>query len=113
MRIIKDLDLVEQLGSGIHRILQFYEKDVFQFSENFLRIVLPSNVIENADQVGGQVGGQDTNVKELTKGQNQVFRLIEANPKISRRALAEKLKINQSAIPPLSQLITAPILIQL
>ena len=98
MRIIKDLDLVEQLGSGIHRILQFYEKDVFQFSENFLRIVLPSNVIENADQVGGQVGGQDNNIKELTKGQNQVFRLIEANPKISRRALAEKLKINESAI---------------
>ena len=40
MRIFKDLDLVEQVGSGIHRILQFYEKDVFQFSENFLRIVL-------------------------------------------------------------------------
>lgn len=42
MRIFKDLDLVEQLGSGIPRILQFYEKDVFQFSENFLRIVLPA-----------------------------------------------------------------------
>ena len=42
MRIFKDLDLVEQLGSGIPRILQVYNKDVFQFSDNFLRIVLPA-----------------------------------------------------------------------
>lgn len=59
MRRFKDLDRVEQLVSGIPRILQFYEKDVFQFSENFLRIVLQTNVIENADQDGGQ----DNNVK--------------------------------------------------
>ncbi|SFI86104.1 hypothetical protein SAMN04487893_101402 [Myroides guanonis] len=42
MRIFKDLDLVEQLGSGIPRILQAYPKDCFYFSENFLRITLPS-----------------------------------------------------------------------
>lgn len=42
MRIFKDLDLVEQLGSGIPRILQAYKEDCFQFSENFLRITLPS-----------------------------------------------------------------------
>ncbi|MBL1408075.1 Fic family protein [Sphingobacterium faecale] len=44
MRIFKDLDLVEQLGSGIPRILKAYKKDVFHFSDNFLRIVLPSSV---------------------------------------------------------------------
>jgi len=42
MRIFKDLDLVEQLGSGIPRVLQFYSKNCFLFSENFLRVVLPS-----------------------------------------------------------------------
>lgn len=42
MRIFKDLDLVEQLGSGIPRILQAYSKDSFDFSENFLRITLLS-----------------------------------------------------------------------
>lgn len=36
-------DLVEQLGSGIPRILQVYDKDVFKFSDNFLRIVLPAS----------------------------------------------------------------------
>lgn len=43
MRIFKDLDLVEQLGSGIPRILTSYNKDCFHFSDNFLRIVLPSS----------------------------------------------------------------------
>ncbi|MEC4053546.1 RNA-binding domain-containing protein [Myroides odoratimimus] len=42
MRIFKDLDLVEQLGSGVPRILQAYGTDCFQFSENFLKITLPS-----------------------------------------------------------------------
>ncbi len=42
MRIFKDLDLVEQMGSGVPRILQAYKADCFQFSENFLRITLPS-----------------------------------------------------------------------
>lgn len=42
-RIFKDLDLVEQLGSGIPRVLQAYNKECFQFSENFLRVILPSS----------------------------------------------------------------------
>jgi predicted HTH transcriptional regulator len=42
MRIYKDLELVEQLGSGIPRILEHYEKECFHFSENFLRMVFPS-----------------------------------------------------------------------
>lgn len=90
MRVFKDLDLVEQLGSGIPRILQFYKKESFQFSENFLRIVLPKNVDEKGVQEGGHVGGQDGGQDdrsriELTPAQNQVFRLIVENPKISRR----------------------------
>ena len=41
MRIFKDLNLVEQLGSGIPRILATYGKDCFQFSDNFLRMTFP------------------------------------------------------------------------
>lgn len=42
MRIFKDLELVEQLGSGVPRILEHYNKDCFQFTENFLRMVFPA-----------------------------------------------------------------------
>jgi predicted HTH transcriptional regulator len=43
MRIYKDLDMVEQLGSGMNRILSFYKKDIFIFDEDFLRMVFISN----------------------------------------------------------------------
>jgi ATP-dependent DNA helicase RecG len=42
MRIFKDLNLVEQLGSGVPRILRSYDKTCFQFSENFLRMRFPA-----------------------------------------------------------------------
>ena len=44
MRVFKDLDLVEQLGSGIPRILESYRKECFHFSNSFLRMTFPSVV---------------------------------------------------------------------
>ena len=69
MRIFKDLDLVEQLGSGIPRILQAYAKDSFHFSENFLRVTLPSTEsVTRTLQDTLQDTHQDTQqVKELLK----------------------------------------------
>jgi predicted HTH transcriptional regulator len=41
MRIYRDLDLVEQLGSGMNRILSAYSSDVFKISDNFLEVCFP------------------------------------------------------------------------
>ena len=38
MRVFKDVDLVEQLGSGMERIMSIYDKSIFEFLPNFLRI---------------------------------------------------------------------------
>jgi ATP-dependent DNA helicase RecG len=57
MRVFKDLDLVEQLGSGIPRILENYDKICFKFSDNFLRMTFPSTDQVN-DQVSDQVSDQ-------------------------------------------------------
>jgi predicted HTH transcriptional regulator len=56
MRVYRDLDLVEQLGSGMNRILQAYSKDVFRFSENFMEVCFTYD----SDYVSaGQDNGQD------------------------------------------------------
>ncbi len=34
-------EIVEQMGLGIHRILQAYPKSIYPFSQNFIRVVLP------------------------------------------------------------------------
>ena len=50
---------------------------------------------QRGGQRGGQVGGQ---VESLTERQKEVLKIIIANPKISRKQLAEELRINESAI---------------
>lgn len=66
MRVFKDVDLVEQLGSGIPRILETYGKECFQFSANFLRMVFPclrdrqasAEPVNTTEQVTEQVDWQ-------------------------------------------------------
>jgi ATP-dependent DNA helicase RecG len=41
MRIYRDLELVESLGSGVPRIIRAYGKDSFTFTDNFIRITFP------------------------------------------------------------------------
>lgn len=53
MRVFKDLGMVEQLGSGVPRILESYGKECFSFSDHFLRMIFPVS----GDQPSGQVGG--------------------------------------------------------
>jgi ATP-dependent DNA helicase RecG len=39
MRVFRDLEIVEHLGSGIPRILKTYGKEAFEIRESFLRVV--------------------------------------------------------------------------
>ena len=41
MRVFKDLDIVEYLGSGMPRILRAYPRESFIFTANFIRTVFP------------------------------------------------------------------------
>jgi predicted HTH transcriptional regulator len=44
MRVFRDVDLVEQLGSGMSRILKAYDERVFECKRNFLIITFPFEV---------------------------------------------------------------------
>ena len=41
MRVFKDVGLVEQLGSGMSRILKEYDKSIFHISEHFIKVEFP------------------------------------------------------------------------
>ena len=47
MRIYRDVELVESLGSGIPRILRAYGEDCFKFTDNFIQITLPVSVYDD------------------------------------------------------------------
>ena len=56
MRIYRDVELVESLGSGIPRILRAYGEDCFKFTDNFIRIILPISASDHAsDHASAQV----------------------------------------------------------
>lgn len=50
MRVFRDLDIVEQMGSGIKRILQAYPENIYHFTTNFIRVVMPFAVTDAATQ---------------------------------------------------------------
>ena len=88
MKVFNDLDLVEQMGTGIIRILQSYNKDSFEFFPNFIRVTFPFN--ENKFK---------TNMKEiknnnLTEIQNNIIGLMLDSPTITQETLARLLDVN-------------------
>jgi len=58
--------MVEQLGSGIPRILAYYPKSAYLFSANFIRLVLP--FAEGFEVLTAQATGQDEVI--INKGLN-------------------------------------------
>ena len=58
MRIYRDVELVESLGSGIPRILRAYGEDCFKFTDNFIRITLP---ISNHDHASDHASNHASN----------------------------------------------------
>ncbi|MEY8517341.1 ATP-binding protein [Lachnospiraceae bacterium 29-84] len=54
MRVFKNVGLVEQLSSGMRRILRFYDKRIFEISDHFIKAVYPCSVQkENANIANG------------------------------------------------------------
>ena len=67
MRVYRDLELVEQLGSGVPRILESYGRECFRFMGNFIRMTFPASEVVTP-QVTPQATPQVTpQVKELIK----------------------------------------------
>jgi predicted HTH transcriptional regulator len=76
MRIFRDLNLVEHLGSGLNRILQVYDKDIFRLSENFLEVAFPfsKEYLSLTPQVTPQVRRLlESLSEEMTRTQIQDF----------------------------------------
>lgn len=92
MRVFKDIRLVEQLGSGVPRILRNYKRESFKFSDNFLRVTFPK---ATSGTIGGTISGT---IDDLTDKQKDVLEAIINNNKLSYRKLAQQMGIHLSAV---------------
>jgi predicted HTH transcriptional regulator len=91
MRIYRDMDLVEQLGSGIPRILKTYGETCFYFSENYTRMSFPIDK-EFQKNVTDKV------TDKVTDNQMKILQLIQKNERITTNELAIHLNISQRKI---------------
>jgi predicted HTH transcriptional regulator len=64
MRVLRDLEIVEHLGSGVPRILKAYGKEAFEIRDSYVRIVFPYT---KRDHVGTKSGPSQDQVKILRK----------------------------------------------
>lgn len=88
MRVFKDVGLVEQLGSGMSRILKSYDKSIFQISEHFIKAVFPfAKSFNNNRTVRGDVIGSDNGD---VNGNDVVLKLIVNQPTITANELSRE-----------------------
>ena len=89
MKVFNDLDLVEQMGTGIIRILQSYNKNAFEFFPNFIRVTFPFN--ENKFNTSKKELNNNNNLSEI---QNSIIQLMLDSPMITQETLARLLDVN-------------------
>ena len=71
MRVFKDVGLVEQLGSGMSRILKEYDKSIFHISEHFIKVEFPFSlpkdniIIANGNDNGNEIGDDDSEMMKV------------------------------------------------
>ena len=95
MRVFKDLDLVEQLGTGIIRILKSYSKDVYEFSDNFIRVNFKFKSSKSLYNLPKAVS---ENNHLLTETQENIIKLIKKNNRITQRKISNILGINITTV---------------
>ena len=112
MRIFRDVDLVESLGTGLLRVLKVYKEENFVFMEHFTRVVIPyawipseseadnKNVLENVSKNNVQLSERQTNIIQRMKktGTTNVLENILENAIETSASLAKYFKVNERTI---------------
>ena len=109
MRIFRDVEMVESLGSGMPRIMQVYGRECFTFMEHFIRFTVPfykdainqtigQETEMSQTEESGLKGGLKSGLKSGLKIESQIIALIEENPQISMTEIALKLQRARSGI---------------
>lgn len=107
---LKELGLTEEKGTGIPIIYQALKdngspKPIFDTNypnRSYFVVEFPIYLnftdIGEGGSIGGSMGGSIGGAINLTDRQNEIISIIKSDNKISYRAIAEKLKINDSAV---------------
>ena len=95
MRVFRDLEIVEHLGSGVPRILKACGKEAFEIRDSYVRIVFRyAKPLSEAGQVTGQVTEQVTEqvTVQVTEQVKRLLRSLKGSP-CGTREIMEALQL--------------------
>jgi predicted HTH transcriptional regulator len=118
MRIFSDMDLCEQLGSGMQKILRAYPRDIFSISDHFISVRFPYNeealsIYREEDPCkpsGGNSGGDGGNNggntitmlpaedDGLSENALTVLRALQTDGSLSQRQLSESIDMSMRTV---------------
>ena len=88
--MFKDLGLVEQLGSGMSRILKAYDRSVFKISDHFIQVEFP---IANTNEGRNEGRNEGTNNRE-----DKILQLLRDSPSMTKDSIARALGVSLTTI---------------
>lgn len=89
MRVFKDLGLVEQLGSGMSRILQSYDRSIFEISDHYIKAIFPFSIPANDGNVA--IGDNNGDISgDNQSDSDKVLLLLEKEPDITAKKMSEQ-----------------------
>ncbi len=96
MRVFKDLGFVEQLGSGMSRILNIYEKSVFKISEHFIKVVFPFSrgVLKESEQNKRTKQANKNKRTKTSEQMNKIRKYIQENGETKTSDIAKHLGLS-------------------
>ncbi len=86
MRVFKDVGLVEQLGSGMSRILRAYDRSIFEISEHFIKVIFPFSWTEEKDGISEKKVNGDDNGDEI-----KVLLILKKEPDLTAKKISERI----------------------
>nr|WP_300776875.1 ATP-binding protein [uncultured Acetatifactor sp.] len=92
MRVFKDVGLVEQLGSGMSRILRYYDKSIFEISEHFIKVIFLFSLLDEGENIanGDNNGDNMCSHERLSRDVELVLEMLKKMPSITATEMSEQ-----------------------
>ena len=95
MRIFKDVDLVEQLGTGMEKMLAAYTPNIFELSPNFFHVMLRPEAEKTTEKNDFTTEKEEIFTEKTTE---KILRAIKDNPYITTKELALEFDITDDGV---------------
>ena len=96
IRVFKDVDLIENIGSGVLRILDAYDKSCFKFMDHFLRVSFKYK--ENPFEYDGDKPKNDKINDKINDKEKQILIELMKNPNLTIPEINKITKISTATI---------------